>query len=222
MKITLSFEESISSDVSIMVDALRASTTITVALDKFQKVIPCFTLEEALKLKEKIGGIAAGERNGAKIDGFDIGNSPSLITKLKTDNNLLILTTSNGTRILENMNSNALVGSMINAKSAALKSIEIAYEFARAIESEDIIRIILFGSVARRDDKEESDIDILIVTPSREKINSIVDDEVFNINAKYLEVVSAHIMTEEFYNRTKDYSFLTSVREEGVLLVGDY
>ena len=87
--------------------------------------------------------------------------------------------------------------------------IEIAYEFARAIESEDIIRIILFGSVARRDDKEESDIDILIVTPSREK-------------AKYLEVVSAHIMTEEFYNRTKDYSFLTSVREEGVLLVGDY
>ena len=96
------------------------------------------------------------------------------------------------------------------------------YEFARAIESEDIIRIILFGSVARRDDKEESDIDILIITPSREKINSIVDEEVFNINAKYLEVVSAHIMTEEFYNRTKDYSFLTSVREEGVLLVGDY
>ena len=100
--------------------------------------------------------------------------------------------------------------------------IEIAYEFARAIESEDIIRIILFGSVARRDDKEESDIDILIVTPSREKIKGIVDEEVFNINAKYLEVVSAHIMTEEFYNRTKDYSFLTSVREEGVLLVGDY
>lgn len=99
--------------------------------------------------------------------------------------------------------------------------IEIAYEFARAIESEDVIRIILFGSVARREDKEESDIDILIVTPSREKIGSMVDEEAFNINAKYLEVVSAHIMSEEFYNRTKDYS-LTSVREEGVLLVGDY
>ncbi len=33
---------------------------------------------------------------------------------------------------------------------------------------------------------------------------------------------SAHIMTEEFYICTKDYSFLTSVREECVLLVGDY
>lgn len=100
--------------------------------------------------------------------------------------------------------------------------IKIAYEFARAINSENIIRIILFGSVARQEDKEESDIDILIVTPSREKINSIDNDEVFNINAKYLEVISAHIMTEEFYNRTKNYSFLTTVREEGVLLVGDY
>ena len=100
--------------------------------------------------------------------------------------------------------------------------IEIAYEFAKAIESEDIICVILFGSVASRVDKEESDIDILIVTPSREKINGIVEEEVFKINAKYLEVVSAHIMTEEFYNRTKNYSFLTSIREEGILLVGDY
>lgn len=68
--------------------------------------------------------------------------------------------------------------------------IEIAYEFARTIESEDILRIILFGSVARGEDKEESDIDILIVTPSREKIDSIADDEVFNINAKKNSSVS--------------------------------
>ena len=81
--------------------------------------------------------------------------------------------------------------------------IEIAYEFARAIESEDIIRIILFGSVARRDDKEESDIDILIVTPSREKIDSMVDEEVFNINAKYLEVVSFFLHSRSMTFHTK-------------------
>lgn len=97
--------------------------------------------------------------------------------------------------------------------------IEIAYEFARAIESEDITRIILFGSVARREDNEESDIDVLIVTPSREKVEDAVNEEVFNINVKYLEVISAHIMTEEFFNRTKNYSFLTNVLEEGIFLV---
>lgn len=126
MKVTLSFEESSSSDVSIMVDALRASSTITLALDNFKKVIPCFTPEEALSLKEKIGGIVAGERGGKKVDGFDIGNTPCGIKDLKTSKDTLILTTSNGTRILENMNSKVLVGSMINAKAVAEKSIELA------------------------------------------------------------------------------------------------
>lgn len=126
MKVTLSFEESSSRDVSIMVDALRASTTITLALDKFERIIPCFTPEEALKLKEKNGGVMAGERGGEQIEGFDVGNSPTEIKNLKTDEKTLILTTSNGTRILENMTSKVLVGSLANAKSAALKGIELA------------------------------------------------------------------------------------------------
>ena len=76
MKVTLSLETTISSDVSIMVDALRASTTITLALNNFERIIPCLTPEEALRLKDKTGGILAGERNGEKIEGFDMGNSP--------------------------------------------------------------------------------------------------------------------------------------------------
>ena len=104
MKITLSFEETISSDVSIMVDVLRASTTITAALNKFEEIIPCFTPEEAFKLKSETGGVIAGERKGAKVEGFDIGNSPNALKNFDTDSKTLILTTSNGTRILENMN----------------------------------------------------------------------------------------------------------------------
>ena len=126
MKVTLSFEESSSSDVSIMVDALRASTTITLALNNFKRIIPCFTPEEALDLKEKIGGTLAGERNGKQIEGFDIGNSPCALKDLKNSEDTLILTTSNGTRILENMASKVLVGSMVNAEAVGLKSIQLA------------------------------------------------------------------------------------------------
>ncbi|WP_295590306.1 2-phosphosulfolactate phosphatase [uncultured Methanobrevibacter sp.] len=128
MKVTLSFEESASSDVSIMVDALRASSTITVALDKFKRVIPCFTLEEALKIKETNGGVVAGERMGKQVEGFDLGNSPTAINDLETWKDTLILTTSNGTRILENMHSQVLIGSLINAKAVAKESIGIAKE----------------------------------------------------------------------------------------------
>lgn len=126
MKISLSFEQSTSRDVSIMVDALRASTTITLALNNFKRIIPCFSPEEAFKLKENLGGILAGERGGAKIEGFDIGNSPTALKDYDSAEDTLILTTSNGTRILENMHSKVLVGSMINAKSVALKSIELS------------------------------------------------------------------------------------------------
>ncbi len=128
MKVTLSFEESISSDVSVMVDALRASTTITLALNNFKRVIPCFTPEEALNLKEKEGGILAGERNGKQIEGFELGNSPNVIKDFKTSQDTLIFTSTNGTRILEDMNSKVLVGSLVNAKAVGLKSIRLASE----------------------------------------------------------------------------------------------
>ena len=126
MKITLSFEETISGDVSIMVDALRASTSITVALNNFKKVIPCFTPEEALELQEKIGGVVAGERNGKQLEGFDIGNTPVGILNYESDEDTLILTTTNGTRILESMNAKVLVGSLVNAKSVAKASCRLA------------------------------------------------------------------------------------------------
>lgn len=126
MKVTLSFETTVSSDVSIMVDALRASTTITLALNNFKKVIPCFTPEEAFRLKEEYDGVVAGERGGKMIEGFDIGNSPKKVEQFKSEKDTLILTTSNGTRILENMNSTVLVGCMVNAKSVGKTSTEIA------------------------------------------------------------------------------------------------
>ena len=126
MKVTLSFEDTSSKDVSIMVDALRASTTITLALNNFKRIIPCFTPEEAFKLKEKYDGVVAGERGGKMVEGCDIGNSPRAVESYETDKDTLILTTSNGTRILENMDSTVLVGCMLNAKAVGEKSVQLA------------------------------------------------------------------------------------------------
>lgn len=136
MKVTLSLETTSSKDVSVMVDALRASSTMTLALDRFERIIPCIAPEEALKIKSETGGVLAGERNGEKIEGFDIGNSPADIMELKTDEKTLILTTTNGTRILENMNSTVLVGCLVNAKAAAEKSVLLG---------EDHIDVVMAG-----------------------------------------------------------------------------
>ncbi len=125
MKITLSLEKTVSNDVSIMVDVLRASTTITYALDKFNTIIPCFTPEEAFDLKNETDALIAGERGGKKINGFDLGNSPVEICSFKSKKEQLILTTSNGTRILKDMDSTVLIGCLANGESVAKRSLEL-------------------------------------------------------------------------------------------------
>lgn len=124
MKVSLSLEKSHNPDVAIMVDALRASTTMTVAVENFRKIIPVKNVADAGKLSKQYNAVLAGERNGAPIKGFDAGNSPVEIQNFSGE--VLVLTTTNGTRILEGINSKTLVGSFVNAKAVAEKALEIA------------------------------------------------------------------------------------------------
>ena len=98
---------------------------------------------------------------------------------------------------------------------------EIAREFVKAIASDNIIKTILFGSVARGDDTDESDIDILIIihTDNRQ-MESMIDKKVVDFILEKEEVISPHVMTEEHFNKTINYPFLTNVLNEGVVLVG--
>ena len=124
MKVSLSLDKSYSEDVAILVDVLRASTTITVAMENFRTIIPVKSIEEAEKLAEKHDAVLAGERNGAAIEGFDTGNSPLEISKFMGD--VLVITTSNGTRILEGMKAKVVIGSFINAEAVANMAMELA------------------------------------------------------------------------------------------------
>ncbi|MDO5850185.1 MAG: nucleotidyltransferase domain-containing protein [Methanobacteriaceae archaeon] len=96
--------------------------------------------------------------------------------------------------------------------------LEIAREFADIINSDDINQIILFGSIARGEDTEDSDIDILIVSPIAddlfEKIISIASD----ILLEKEEMISPHLMTLDYFNKTKNNSFLTNILKEGVVI----
>ena len=97
--------------------------------------------------------------------------------------------------------------------------VKIAHEFANAINSDKIVRIILFGSVARGDDGKDSDIDILIVSDYWEEIDSIITDVVGDIVLDQQELISPHIMSVDRFNNARTYSFLTNVLEDGVVLV---
>ena len=53
MKINVSLYNSQTNDLAIVIDLLRASTTISVALNTFKRIVPINDIDEAIKLKEK-------------------------------------------------------------------------------------------------------------------------------------------------------------------------
>ena len=96
--------------------------------------------------------------------------------------------------------------------------IQIAQDFAKKIMNSKIKQIVLFGSVARGEDDENSDIDLLIIATDEESVEDEISDEVMDVLLYQNEHISAHIISEDYYNMTKNFSFLKNVYEDGIIL----
>src|SRR5437016_9884451 len=88
--------------VAVVIDVLRATTTIVHALAAGCTVVrPCAEVEEARDLAGRMRAgrvLLGGERGGVAPPGFDLGNSPREYTAKVCKGTTLVLTTTNGTR----------------------------------------------------------------------------------------------------------------------------
>ena len=114
--------EEVSAPVGIVVDVLRATSTMTQALAAgYGRVLCCSEVEEARAVAAAEGGaVLGGERKTMKIDGFDFGNSPREFLEPAAET--LVLTTTNGTRLLLAAAARCqlvLVGSLLNLEAVA-------------------------------------------------------------------------------------------------------
>jgi 2-phosphosulfolactate phosphatase len=91
----------ITNSVVVIIDVLRATSTITTALyNGATSVIPVSSVSKCIELGEAVGGITAGERDGKVADGLSYGNSPFEYPRSFVENKILVLTTTNGTKLL--------------------------------------------------------------------------------------------------------------------------
>lgn len=91
----------ISNSVVVIIDVLRATSTIATALHNgAASVIPVATVPQCIELGEALGGITAGERDGKVAEGLKYGNSPFEYPRTFIENKVLVLTTTNGTKLL--------------------------------------------------------------------------------------------------------------------------
>jgi 2-phosphosulfolactate phosphatase len=116
----LTSPEELAGGVVVVIDVLRASTTICHALAAGARaVIPCLEVEEARQLAAQFPpgeAVLGGERKGLRIEGFDLGNSPSEYTPATVGGKTVIFTTTNGTRAMTQCRGAArvLIGTFVN------------------------------------------------------------------------------------------------------------
>lgn len=110
-------------DITVIVDVLRASSTIVTALASgAQAVMPLRNVEEARRMKRANPEyVLAGERGGLRPRGFDLGNSPLEYTRERVENKGILLTTSSGTQALAAAKEApvTVVGSFLNAAAVS-------------------------------------------------------------------------------------------------------
>ena len=88
---------------AIVLDVLRASTTLTVALENgAASVIAAGTVSEALQLRrERPEALLCGERDGRIVPGFDLGNSPFEYVRERVAGRTLVFASTNGSQALK-------------------------------------------------------------------------------------------------------------------------
>jgi len=111
-----------SAPVGIVVDILRATSTIAQALASgYERVLCCAEIEEARALRASLpDSLVGGERDARRIEGFDVGASPREFLEAKAET--LILSTTNGTQAILATASRCdevLLGSLLNLGAVA-------------------------------------------------------------------------------------------------------
>lgn len=100
MRVHVAFtpEEVLEAPVAVVVDLMRATSTIAQALASgYERIYCCGEIEDARALQAKLGeGLLGGERSAVQVEGFDLGASPREV--LEPRGRVLIYSTTNGTK----------------------------------------------------------------------------------------------------------------------------
>lgn len=131
-------DEAGAAPTGIVIDVIRATSTICQALVSGYKTVFCAAdVDEARALRDALGeGVLGGERNAVRIPGFDLGNSPREYLELIAET--LVLSTTNGTRAVV-----AAAGRCERVLIASLLNLSAVVEAAR--DAGDDVLVVCAG-----------------------------------------------------------------------------
>ncbi len=191
-----------------LIDGAREARGLTVIIDVFRaftlecwlssfgaaEIRPVGAIEEALSWRERdASAVLIGERGGAKIEGFDFGNSPSTVAPEAVKGRRVIHTTSSGTQGIVNASgaSEILTGALVNAKAIA------KYITERAPEQ---VSLVAMGNAGVKPTPEDSlcaeYIKSLLLGSPMEDIEQKADELRLSEGAKFFDPAKQHIFPQ--------------------------
>lgn len=123
--------QALASKVCIVIDVIRATSSLTVISSKKpRQLILTTTIQKASRFaaQQTVHPLLCGERGGLKPEGFDFGNSPRQYFEADLKDRLMIFTSSNGTRAIADLviAPHVYLGCFLNASAVVKKSYETA------------------------------------------------------------------------------------------------
>lgn len=214
-----------------MIDGAKKAKGTTVIIDVFrafsveayffaqgaEKILPVGDVNEAYKLKEENPDfILAGERHGAILPGFDVGNSPSELIKLNCQGKTVVHTTSAGTQGIANaVNADEILGaSLVNAKATAM--------YIKSKNPENV-SLVCMGLEALSQ-TEEDNLCAYYIKSILEGTSMDMESEVeslkYTSGAKFFDKAQSSVFPEEDFGlctQVDKFDFVMKLTENGVM-----
>lgn len=215
--------EKIKDKIVVIIDVLRATSVMITALANGAKAVyPYKDIESVLENSKKSKSfVLGGERKGLKIEGFDFGNSPLEYTKEAVSGKDMFMTTSNGTRAIENSANGSkklFIAAFLNVESVAKKILE---------ENDDTVIIcsgtdnnfslddaLCAGEIIRRVKEKNRDIQLTDISLAMKKLaeTSLVIEETLegSKHFEYLKTIGFygdmnHCFTMDMFDIVPEY-----------------
>jgi len=124
-----------SGKITVVIDVLRATSTIITALmNGAKEIVPVGSVEFAMKASSNMFGgqtLICGERNAKKIDGFNLGNSPLEFTREVIGGKSIVFFTTNGTKAIVKTKfaEEVIIASFLNISAVAKYLAELKKPF---------------------------------------------------------------------------------------------
>lgn len=180
-----------SGGVLVVVDAFRASTTISLLVSRGARVVPVASIREAAATK---ADLRVGERDSAKVSGFDFGNSPNEILASKIPaGSTVAMSTTNGTRVVE-----AGLGSAEIYTGAFVNAGRLAARLHERFQDAEIV-VVGCGWEGRRASEDESAAGAIL--HRLELLGSELDQRARAVTERYLRRTDSSLRTNSAARR---------------------